>query len=75
MARIVFNLTLNSLSNEKETVLSLTEPVSLIAFLESRQFPIGQVGLVVKNGRWEPVKDCIVYPGDQIELFPFLQGG
>ena len=75
MARIVLNLTLKSFVKDKELELYLEEPISLLAFLESRQVPAEQVGLVVRNGRWESKKECIIYNDDHIELFPFLQGG
>ncbi|HHX74893.1 MAG TPA: MoaD/ThiS family protein [Firmicutes bacterium] len=75
MARIVLHLTLRQHAGEKEIEFSLQEPMSLLAFLESRNIPADQVGLVVRNGRWEDKNTCIIHNDDRIELFPFLQGG
>ncbi|NLM47132.1 MAG: hypothetical protein GX200_10085 [Firmicutes bacterium] len=75
MARIVLHLTLRKHDEEKEIELSLQEPMPLLSFLESRQIPADQVGLVVRNGRWEDKNTCLIHNDDRIELFPFLQGG
>lgn len=75
MAKIVFNLTLKDYVPKKEMEYELKEPMPLLAFLESQQIPAEQVGLVVRNGRWEAKSKCIVHPDDTIELFPYLQGG
>jgi hypothetical protein len=74
MAKVVFNLTLKQYVPEKEVGISLNKPVPLFEFLRSRQVPEDDVGLVVRNGRWEAKGDCVIHDDDHIELFPFLQG-
>ncbi|MCR4443241.1 MAG: MoaD/ThiS family protein [Peptococcaceae bacterium] len=74
MAVFRFNLTLIKAAGQKELVVSLGEPAALTELLEKIGIAPGEVGIVIKNGKWAPV-DCLVEENDNIELFPVLQGG
>lgn len=73
MAMISLNLTL--IKGHSKLDVSLKQPVELLSLLKDLDITAGEVGLVVKNGRWEALNQCIVSDGDHIILFPVLQGG
>lgn len=75
MARISFNLTLGSADSDKEEVITLSKPISLLDLLAKMNVNEEEVGFVVRNGRWENINFCMVENGDHIELFPPLHGG
>jgi sulfur carrier protein ThiS len=75
MAIVRLHLTLIEIAGgHKELTVDTRQPVLLEKLLDRLGVPKEQVGIIIRNGRWE-VMDCMISEDDVIELFPVLSGG
>ena len=75
MAIVRLNLTLRKYSKNEESIeVQIQQDTPLKAVLGQIGLPVEEVGLVIRNGRWEP-RECTVGDDDEIDLFPILSGG
>jgi sulfur carrier protein ThiS len=75
MAVVRLHLTLIEMAGDKkELTIDARQPVLLEELLDRLGVPKEQVGIVIRNGRWE-VMDCMIHEDDVVELFPVLSGG
>lgn len=74
MVNIRVHLTLTRFYSKNVIALDIEHPVLLVDILNQLGIPSDEVGMVVKNGKWEPV-ECEVSDNDSIEVFPILSGG
>ncbi len=75
MAIVRLHLTLIEMAGgKKELTIDAGNPVFLKELLDRLGVPEDQVGIIIRNGRWE-VRDCMIYEDDVVELFPLLSGG
>jgi molybdopterin converting factor small subunit len=72
--KIRVHLILQEHTEKGEIVFPVTEPVPLLTILIAIGIPIGEVGIIVRNGRWTK-KDAVVTDTDEVDLFPVLSGG
>jgi len=75
MARVRLNLTLKKYSQNEELVeVRIQKDTPLKTLLGQIGLPVEEVGLIIRNGRWESI-ECTVREEDELDLFPFLCGG
>jgi hypothetical protein len=75
MAIVRVNLTLKKYVHGKEFIeVRMEKSTPLPTVLEQIGLPEEEVGLVIRNGRWEQ-KNCTVGVKDELNLFPILSGG
>ncbi|MDI6707112.1 MAG: hypothetical protein HPY74_12150 [Firmicutes bacterium] len=74
MITVKLHLNLTNYTGKQRVEIPAAEPVILKDLLEEMGVPIGEVGLIVKNGRWNTA-ECSLSDGDIVELFPYLSGG
>jgi sulfur carrier protein ThiS len=55
--------------------LELAEPRSLMSLLEDIEIPVGDVQLVVVNGKIVDLKQAVVENQDQVKIFSAIGGG
>jgi sulfur carrier protein ThiS len=75
MAIVHLNLTLKKYNQNEEFVqVRIQNETPLHAILGQIGLPEEEVGLVIRNGRWERT-NCTVREEDELDLFPILSGG
>ena len=75
MAIVRLNLTLKKYIQNQELVeVRIKNDTPLQTILEQIGLPEEEVGLVIRNGRWEP-RNCTVRMEDELNIFPILSGG
>ena len=75
MAIVRLHLTLIEMAGDKkELIVDARQPALLAELLDRLGVPKEQVGIIIRNGRWE-VMDCMINEDDVVELFPVLSGG
>ena len=75
MAIVRLNLTLKKYSQNKEFMeVRIRKDTPLQTVLGQIGVPEEEVGLVIRNGRWQP-RNCTVGEKDELDLFPILYGG
>lgn len=60
-------------SGESRTI-EIPENITIQELLERKGIPLEEVHMVLLNGK-HTHKDSVLNPGDQLVLFPFIEGG
>lgn len=74
MVTIRLNLNLIDIVKKKEIKVNIEQPAVLKNILMDIGIKEEDIGLVIKNGKWESI-ECKVTRNDLIELFPYQSGG
>ena len=74
MIEIEFNLNLAERMGKGSQTLDIGESLSLSQLEARLGFIDGEVGMLLINGAWAPL-DSVIKDGDQVKLYPFLEGG
>ena len=75
MAIVRLNLTLKKYNqNEEFLEVRIQQDTPLKTVLGQIGLPEEEVGLIIRNGRWQP-RECTVREDDELDLFPILSGG
>ncbi len=74
MIEIEFNLNLVERMGRKRQTLDILESLSLSQLEAKLGLTEDDVGMLLINEAWAPL-DSVIKDGDQIKLYPFLEGG
>jgi hypothetical protein len=74
MIEIEFGLNLAEMMGAKRRTLDIGESLTLPQLEARLGLTDEDVGMVLINEAWAPL-DCVIKDGDQVKLYPFLEGG